>query len=67
MVPPLFILCLGKTWPPNTIVFVDDVVFDGFAGAQVLPLNLMGTGNGLSLNSTTLREWHNTGFTDPDS
>lgn len=64
MVPPLFIHCVGKSCPPDAIVFVDAVVFDDFAGAQVLPLNLVGIGNGLRSNSTTLCEWHNTGFID---
>ena len=67
MVPPLFILCLGKTWPSDTVVFVDDIVFDNFTGAQVLTLNLMGMGSQLSSNSTTLCKWHSSGFTDPDS
>lgn len=40
MIPPLLILCLGKTWPLDTVVFVDDAVFDDFA--QVLHLNLTG-------------------------
>lgn len=42
----------------------DDNVFDDFAGAQVLPLNLWGIRNGLSSNSTSLCQWHNPGFTN---
>lgn len=67
MIRTLFILCLGKTWSADTIVFVDDYVFDDFSGAQVLPLNLMGIGNGLRSKSKTLCKWHNTDFTDPHS
>lgn len=44
MVRPLFILCLGKTWPSDTVVFVVDIVFNDFTGDQVLTLNLMGMG-----------------------
>lgn len=43
---------------PGTMVFVDDIVFCDCAGGQVLTLNLMGTGIGLSSNSTILSEWH---------
>lgn len=42
----------------------DDNVFDDFAGAQVLPLNLRGIRNGPSSNSTSLCQWHNPGFTN---
>lgn len=36
MVHPLLIICLGKSWPTDAVVFVDDAVFDYFA--QVLHL-----------------------------
>lgn len=65
MVPPLLILCLGKTWPPNIFVFVGDTAFDDFA--QVLHLNHTGIGSGLSFNSTGLCEQTNAGFSDLDS
>lgn len=64
-VPPLLLLCLGKTWPLDTVVCVDDAVFDDFG--QVLHLNLTGIGSGLSFNSTILCEQPNAGFTDLDS
>lgn len=49
----------------STAVFVTDAVLDDFA--QVLHLNLIGIGSGLSSNTRILCEHPNAGFDDLDS